>query len=190
MFSSYRFLMVSGLLLSTLPLLGGCPQMMTSQPGSSLSAEATRSTIASQCAQAVIACTTSWPTAAASVVALAGQTVTQTGNTFIVTGKADLGGLDVQLSGSDSMAGNGAMSLSYSWSTGATDVDPCSLADGEAFSSDEMPLQRMDLGVHYIRLRVENDIIRDAVNTDACGVFGENIPSFDFIEIVVDVRSN
>lgn len=127
----------------------------------------------------------------AAVVASDGQTVTTTdGVNFIVVGTSEQGGFDVQLSATDSMTGNGAMSLTYSWSSGATDTDPCTLADGPAFSTEEMPLQRMDLGVHYIRLRVENDIIRDVVESDTCGVIGENIASFQFVEIVVDVRSN
>jgi len=127
----------------------------------------------------------------ATVAALDGQTVTTTdGVSYIVTGTSEQGGFDVQLSAADSMAGNGGMSLTYSWSSGATDTNSCTLADGAAFSTEDMPLQRMDIGIHYIRLRVENDIIRDVVESDTCGVIGENIASFHFVEIVVDVRSN
>ncbi len=173
-----------GVLLLLLPLLAGCPQMVSSLP-----AEATRVTIKSQCAQNVIACTSSWPVAMASVIALEGQTVSATADGFMVIGEIEHGEFDVLLSAGDSTVGNDATSLSYFWSTGATDTDPCSLIDGTVFSNEEMPIQRLDVGLHYIRLRVENDIIRDVVDTDSCGVFGENIPSFDFIEIVVDVRS-
>ncbi len=190
MWSSYRFSLSHGLVLSLLSLTVGCPQVTVPQLSSSLSAEASRSTIASQCAQAVFTCTSSWPTAVPTVVAIEGQTVTATDDGFTITGQSDQGGFDVQLSASDSIAGNGAMSLTYRWSTGATDTDPCTLADGQAFSSEEMPLQRMDIGVHYIRLRVENDIIREIIDTDSCGVIGEDIASYHFVEIVVEVRSN
>ncbi len=142
----------------------------------------------SQCAQNVIECTSSWPTAMASIASTPGSTVTETDTGFLVEADAGWGGLEVRFLGSNSEAGAGASSLSFSWSVGATDSDPCLLTPGMEFSTEADPTAVLAPGLHYVRLTVENDIIREEVVSDACGVIGMNIASFDFIEFEVEVR--
>jgi hypothetical protein len=149
-----------------------------------------RVAIQSQCAQNVIECTTSWPTAVATVVAGPDQTVTANSNSFVVVDPNGWGGVEVNFKGSDSIAGNTATMLAYRWSHSATDTDPCTLQEGTFASAKADPQLLLATGFHYIRLRVVNDVIRDQVVSDTCGVVGEDTGSFDFIELEVEVRNN
>ncbi len=152
-----------------------------------LAPEAKRVAFQSQCAQNVIECTSSWPTAVVDVPALAGQTVTETAAGFVIEG-AIHGAATVQLVGSNSDPGAGAQAIFYSWSNGATDDDPATLAPGTEFSMEADPLVTLRTGFHYIRLTVENDIVREQVVSPDFGVIAEEVPSFDFVEVEVDVR--
>lgn len=147
-----------------------------------------RGSFASQCALNVIVCTTSWPTAALDVLALPGQTVTPTASGYLVIDSNGSGNEEVQLIGSNSTAGDGATSIEYEWSYGATDDDPRTLAAGTIFSREADPKIVLKTGFHYIRLTVRNDIIRDQVTSPDYGVLFENVPSFDFQEVEIEVR--
>jgi hypothetical protein len=67
---------------------------------------------------------------------------------------------------------------------------PCTLAPGTIFSAAVSPTIALQAGFHYIRLTVRNDIIRDEVNTETCGVIGRDIPSFDFVELEIEARDD
>ncbi len=162
----------------------------TIQPvATALPAVSARVAFQSPCAQNAIECTSSWPTAVASVEAIEGQTVTPTAAGFLIEAPSNTSGIPVQFVGDGSTLGNGATVLTYSWTSNATEDAPCVLTPGEAFATTARPIARLAPGFHYIRLTVENDIIRDSVESDACGVFGTDIPSFDFIEVEVEVRN-
>lgn len=173
-------------LICLIAILPGC----TAEPsGPVIESVSARVAFQSPCAQNAIECTSSWPVAIAGVRDVSGQTVTETDTGFIVVADRAHGSVPVHLRGSESTAGDGATQLRYSWSTGATQDDPCTLSPGEEFSTAANPVVNLAPGLHYVRLTVENDIIRDVVESETCGVFGENIPSFDFVELEIDVRN-
>jgi hypothetical protein len=182
----------AGLLMVTAAasMLAGCTVPPTTPPTNAIPAGTARVAIQSQCAQNVITCTSSWPTATMRVEANEGSTVTMTASGFLVAGDTPTGpeGLAVNFIGTDSDAGNGAATITYSWSYGASDEDPCSLAPGIEFSTEANPTATLAPGFHYIRLTVRNDIVRDRVESDTCGLVGENVASFDFVELEVEVR--
>ena len=164
----------------------GCPAQ---QAPTVLPAESARVAFQSPCAQNVIECTSSWPVAVASVAARHGQTVTETDTGFLVRQPYATGSVSVSLVGDQSTAGQGATQLNHTWSYGAIEDDPCTLTPGQTFASEANPSVELEPGFHYIRLTVENDIIRPSVESPTCGVFGENIPSFDFVELEIEVRN-
>ncbi|MBI4717388.1 MAG: hypothetical protein HY763_06260 [Planctomycetes bacterium] len=165
---------------------GGCPNT-TGGPTGALPSETARVAIQSQCAQNVITCTRSFPTAVASVTARQSQTVTPTDEGFVVN-TGVYGPAVVQLRGSDSEPGLNATRLAFSWSSGATDTDPCTVMPGTEFSTEADPAVLLEPGLHYIRLTVTNDNILGRLESEQCGVLGENIPAFHFVEVEVDVR--
>ncbi|MCP4251502.1 MAG: hypothetical protein GY778_31075 [bacterium] len=153
-----------------------------------LPAEDQRTVFLSQCAQSVIECTSSWPTAVGEVVGGDGQTVTETANGYLVEGD-DGSGLElIQLQGSDSIIGNGATEIFYSWSIGAEDADPLTMEAGNEFSTEPDPAVFLQEGFHYVRLTVFNNIIRDRVESEELGLIAENVRSFDFVEFEIEVR--
>ena len=87
-----------------------------------------------------------------------------------------------------STLGNGATQISYSWSTGATDDDPCTLTAGTEFSDAADPQVLLEEGFHYIRLTVENDVIQATLVLEGCDTTVENVPASDFVEVEVEVR--
>lgn len=163
------------------------PPPANSLPGSGVN----RTPFASSCAQNVVLCTTSFPDAAVSVVPSAGQSVSATTSPvgFIVNGSDGDGFETVQLRSTGTTMGNGATTLMYSWSYGATDANPCTLTPGTVFSTDANPDVPMLVGVHYIRLYVENELIRavEESGVPACETIPEG-PKSDFVEMVIDVR--
>ncbi|HRX87065.1 MAG TPA: hypothetical protein P5572_18730 [Phycisphaerae bacterium] len=165
--------------------LAGCP----SAPPDDNSIPATNQRVAfqSQCALNVVECTTSWPTAVASVVAGDGQAVTANSNGYRVVVYGGSGGVPVSFRGADSIAGNGATTLEHHWSYGATDADPCTLAPGTEVSTAVNPTLELAEGFHYIRLFVINNVLRDEVIGDGCGVVATDTGSFDFVELEVEV---
>jgi len=182
----HRWVAIGLLALVALLPLAGCP-VRTS--GNVIPPDSARVAFQSPCAQNVIECTSSWPVAIAGVRAGHGQTVTETETGYIVRRPHASGSVPVWLVGEESTAGEGATRLSYSWSSGAAQDDPCTLTPGDEFATVANPTVNLAPGFHYIRLTVENDIIRAVVASEACGVFGENIPSFDFVELEIEVRS-
>jgi len=154
-----------------------------------LPASTQRVAFASQCALNVIECTTSWPTAIASVEAEDGQTVTEVDtNSFRVRVTGGSGAVPVQFRGIASIPGNTATQLSYSWSYGASDSDPCTLTAGTVASTESDPELLLDPGFHYIRLTVTNDVHRDEVPLDGCPDSLTDVDSFDFVELQVEVQ--
>jgi hypothetical protein len=153
-----------------------------------LQAENVREAFKSQCALNVIECTSSWPEAIARVEAGPHQQVEQTDEGYHIFGQDSDGVELVRLIGSDSTAGNTATEITYSWSFGASDDDPRTLEPGEVFSTEADTEIRMAKGVHYIRLTVRNDIIRDQIVSPQYGVLFENEPSFDFVELEITVH--
>jgi len=154
-----------------------------------LPATSARVAFQSPCAQNAIECTSSWPTAIASVEAREGQTVTTTTAGFLVNAPGSSSSVPVQFVGDDSILGNDATILNYSWTYGASQDDPCFLTPGEEFAITARPIAHLAPGLHYIRLTVENDIVRDTVESPVCGIFGTDITSFDFIEFEVEIRN-
>ncbi len=142
----------------------------------------------SQCGQAIIECTSSWPTPLIVVQARNGQIVTSTATGFIVQGSDANARELVQFIGGNTTLGAGATEVSYRWSSGAVDVDPCTLAPGEELSTDADPQLLLAEGFHYIRLTVENDIVEASLVLDGCGTTLEDVPNSDFLEIEVEVR--
>ena len=145
----------------------------------------------SQCAQNVLECTTIWPQAVATLDLSrlgADQAFSiLSGGGFVVTGSDSDGSEIVPVQGDQSVLGDEANTLTYSWSHAATDSDACTLESGPVFSTDPNPLVRMEVGFHYIRLTVTNDNIRD-LNSDQCGLISGNVPLFDFVEFEIEVR--
>ncbi len=165
-------------------LTGSCVEQLPQ----ALAPETARVAIQSQCAQNVINCTTSWPEAVVAVESIGGQMVTLTDTGFLIEGTDGNGQETVRLLGSDSVPGDGATLTSFEWSFGATDEDPTTLASGTVFSDDETEDVALATGFHYIRLTVENDIIREVIASDEFGVLFQDTPSFDFIELEIEVR--
>jgi hypothetical protein len=162
----------------------------TPQISDALPAETARVATQSQCAQNIITCTRSFPTAVIDVEVIHGQTVTATDTGFLIEQPGYYGEpFLVKLTGSDSLPGLNATTLTYSWSAAATDADPCTLAPGPEFSTEAEPLVRLEPGLHYIRLTVTNDNILGVVESPQCEVIGENVPAFHFVEIELDLRS-
>lgn len=155
-----------------------------------LPADTTRLALQSQCGQAVIECTSSWPIPIIVVQARDGQTVTRTQTGFLVQGTDGNGQESVQLIGSNSTAtGNDVEAqILFSWSAAATDQDPCTLEPGAEFSTEADPLVLLQAGFHYVRLTVENDIIQETLILDGCDATVENVPSSDFQEVEIEVR--
>lgn len=169
-----------------LPVLGvGCNGAGIG--GTSLPAEQPRVAIQSQCAQNVIECTTVWPTAVVTVMAGENQQISLTETGFLVQGDGGGGGELIQLIGSGSRLGDNATTISHSWSSGATDTDPCTLAAGEEFSTQPDPQVFLAAGFHYIRLTVTNDNEVD-IESAACGLNLLDVNPFDFVEIEIEVR--
>lgn len=144
----------------------------------------------SQCAQNVTVCTTSWPTAIATVVESDGQTVTEvSSNSFLVEATGGSDGVQVQFRGSETKMGETSTMLVFRWSFGAIDDDPCTMAPGTEVSTEVNPKLLLAPGFHYIRLFVINNVIRDVVSSQECGIIAEDTGSFDFVELEVEVRS-
>lgn len=162
------------------------------QPGGNgdgvLRAEQQRTAFQSQCAQNVITCTRRFPTAVVTVQARSGQTVSATDSGFLIADSHATGSVRVQLVGSGSLPGEEATLLTYRWSSGATDDDPCTMTPGEEFSTQADPQVLLERGFHYIRLFVENDVMFPRIESAMCGVLGENIPGFHFVEVEIEVR--
>ncbi|MCA9253892.1 MAG: hypothetical protein KDA54_22420 [Phycisphaerales bacterium] len=173
------FAIVSGAMVA-----GGCVE----QAPQALQPETARVAIQSQCAQNVINCTTSWPEAAFIVEAMDGQSVSLTDTGFLVEGTDGNGWETVRLDGSASISGDGASITAFEWSSGATDEDPTTLDAGTIFATGSTVNQPMAVGFHYIRLTVKNDIIRDLVVSDEFGLLFQDVPSFDFVELEIEVR--
>ena len=125
----------------------GCPSPIPTEPAG-LEPETVRVAFKSQCALNVIECTSSWPTAVASVVSGCCQTVTETDTGFVVQGSDGDGAEWVRLVASDSVMGNGATRISYSWSSRADDDDPRTLDPGEEFSTAADPEVLLQEGFH------------------------------------------
>ena len=170
-------------LIAGMVVAGGC----TNNAVPAIQADNARVAFQSQCAQNVITCTSSFPTAVISVQARHGQQVERTGNRITVW-QSGHGAVWVQLRGRDSDAGSVSTAVDFSWSARATDDDPCSMAAGDVFSTLADPLVLLEPGFHYIRLTVSNDVILSRVESDECGLIGENVPAFDFLEVEIEVR--
>lgn len=152
-----------------------------------------RFALQSQCGQAVIECTSDWPIPRINVLAGDGQTVTATETGFLVQGSDANGQELVQLIGSNS-SGTGTkdppvdVTLSFSWTSLAIDTDPCTLDSGDEFSTDVDPVVLLEAGFHYIRLSLANDILQAELVLADCDTTLQDVPSFDFLEIEIEVR--
>lgn len=177
----------------------GCPSG-TTDPGNNgnnngdttqdrgIAAENQRVAFQSQCAQNVITCTVQFPKPKIQVFAGPGQQVTQTAKGFLIQGSGGDGSEIVNLVGSNSGAGNNATALYYAWSTGASDSNPLTLAAGPVFSTEANPSVRLAEGLHYVRLRLQNDIFRDEIQSPTGETILRNTYLFDFVEVEIDVR--
>lgn len=157
-------------------------------PDGTLPAESTRVAFQSQCAQNVIECTSSWPVAVAHVESKPDQSITETAEGFLIQDTDGDGFENVCLVGSDSQLGDGADFLFYSWSFGANDSDPRTLQPGTEFSQQADPQVPMQVGLHYIRLTVRNDIVRETIESPEFGIIAEDTASFDFVELQIEIR--
>lgn len=150
-----------------------------------------RAPFASACAQDVINCTVSFPSAALEVLTGPGQTVTPTLDPvgFIVQGGDGDGIETVLFRGSQSGLGAGGTTLMFRWTYGATDASACTLAPGPEFSTDADPSVAMQEGRHYIRLDVQNEMIRAAETSGVpgCGQIPAGFKA-DSEEMVIEVR--
>ncbi len=169
-------------------LLGGCNPQPVAEAPNGLAAQQRRSAFQSLCAQNAVECTSSWPTPSIDVEALEGQTVAPGETGFVVEASEVGGAVLVQLIGSGSDAGTESDVLTFSWSAAATDTDGCTVAAGEEFSTEADPQIELQPGFHYIRLTVMNDVIRDAVPVVGCDTTLQNVASFDFLEVEIEVR--
>jgi hypothetical protein len=178
------------LCIASVVMIGGTACVtQPDNPAQAIPASTQRVAFASQCALNVVTCTTSWPTADATIVAADGQTVTEvTTNSFVVEVTGGSGGVPVKFQGIGSDPGNTATDLSFSWSYGATDNDPCTLTPGTEVSTESNPELLLATGFHYIRLTVVNDVIRDEVVLDGCTETLQDVGSFDFVELQVEVK--
>jgi len=165
----------------------GC-QTQPGGAGDALPADQQRVAFQSQCAQNVITCTRRFPTAIIDIQPRFGQSVSETDAGFLVSDATALGSAPVQLKGSASLLGEEATRLLFSWTSGASDDDPCTMTPGDEFSTQSDALVFLEPGFHYIRLRVENDVIFPIIESEECGVIGENIPAFHFVEVEIEVR--
>lgn len=157
--------------------------------GGGLPGEQPRVATQSQCAQNVITCTTVFPEAVitANAVDNPAQQISLTETGFLVEGDGNGAGELVQLIGSLSRLGDNAANLTYSWSSAATDDDPCTLAPGTQFSTQADPEVGLSVGFHYIRLTVTNDNEVDLFS-EACGIDQLDVPASDFLEVEIEVR--
>lgn len=172
---------VAAATLSCTPL-----QDMNDEP-SGFEPQQRRSAFQSLCALSAVECTTSWPTADIAILVGEGQAVGGNADIrFTVTGTPEDGAIPVTFDGSGSMAGVGAMDLSFEWSLNAADEEMCTLEPGEIIGTTEMVEILLQPGFHYVRLYVENDIIREEVPVAGCETL-EDVPSFDFLEVEVEV---
>ncbi len=157
-------------------------------------ASASRTPFASQCTQAVINCTSSFPVASFTVTAGQGQTVSASDEGFVVTGSMIDGVETVQLDGRASLVSEiegRANDIFYSWSFGAMDDNRCTYDSGTIFSSDASVPVVLETGFHYIRLTVENEQMIDP--PDACvdqdgDMVSVSRRKFDFVEMLLEVR--
>lgn len=142
----------------------------------------------SQCAQNVVTCTTSFPTAVVSVEATPVQSLTAGSNSFLVVENNGSDVVAVQFHGSDSTPGSTASQISYEWSYGATDNDPCTMEPGTVISMEADPVLELAVGFHYIRLTVQNLTIDAPVESDECGTISQDTGKTHFVELEVEVR--
>lgn len=156
---------------------------------------AARQAFASQCAQNVINCTSSFPVAILDVAAGQGQIVTRTNVGFMIQGSDSDGVELVRFLGAgsliaESMVGNNASMIFYDWTYAATDDDPCTLTPGPSFSNEANPQALLQVGVHYIRLHVSNDLAygQESLLLEECGQIGQDIPKSDFEEVTIEIR--
>lgn len=167
-----------------LTLVPGCDNAANQN---AIQPEAARVAFQSQCAQNVITCTDSFPEAVIDVEAIHGQSVTATDTGFLIE-QPGTAPIWTKLIGSDSDPGDNATEIQYRWSSRAEDADPCSLDPGPEFSTEADPLVLLEPGFHYIRLTVTNDNIIGQLESDECGIIGQNIPAYDFLEVEIEVR--
>lgn len=165
----------------------GC-QTQIGGAGDAIPAEQQRVAFQSQCAQNVITCTRRFPTAMIDIQPRLGQTVTATDAGFVISDIYALDAVAVQLKGSGSLLGDEATRLTFSWTSGASDDDPCTMNPGAEFSTQSDTLISLEPGFHYIRLLVENDVIFPIIESEPCGVIGEDIAGFHFEEVEIEVR--
>lgn len=149
---------------------------------------------AGPCAEFLDLCDDTFPTAQVTVIPDSRQAVTATQSPFavVVQGSDGDGRESVTLRGSESALGNRSAGLTYSWSSAATDDDPCTLAPGPEFSTEADPTIAMRAGRHLIRLTVRNDLPLATESLpqevrDQCGTLNESF-KFDILELIVEVR--
>jgi hypothetical protein len=192
----YTFRKVAGGLAAGVGLLlslgQGCPPAGGNNPpppetDKGLAAEPARIAFASQCALNVITCTRFFPKPSIDVVAGPNQSVTRTPTGFLVIGYDNDDAEDVHLVGSHSGWGEEATQVWYTWSHAAADDDPTTMSDGPVFSTEPDPIQRMANGMHHIRLRMQNDNIRDIL-TPQQTIFASGVQLYDFVEVQIEVR--
>lgn len=167
----------------------------TTGGGETLPASAvTRLPFTTQCGQFAGLCTSSFPTPVLNIDSRTGQNVTSTSDPFgfIVQGSDGDGSEIVIFKGGASRPGATATEITYSWTSGATDDNPCTLEPGPEFSTDPDVEIAMQAGLHYIRLTVTNDLplLQDQLPQnviDTCGTLAQSF-KFDSIEVLVDVR--
>ncbi|MHC5109782.1 MAG: hypothetical protein ACYTHJ_07890 [Planctomycetota bacterium] len=165
----------------------GCTMTPVVQEPDGVAPQQRRSAFQSLCAQNAVECTSSWPTPIFAPVAGEGQTVAETDEGYRITGPLAQGALTVQLDGSESTAGTDATQINFTWTINATDDDPCELTPGEELSDEETATAVLQPGFHYVRLFVTNNIIRDEVVVEGCEETREDVESFDFLEVELEI---
>jgi len=128
----------------------------TASPSPQLPADQPRVAYQSACAQNTLACESSRPLPVLEIEPGENQFVTISDAGIVITGESADGFETVRLVGSRSVPGTGFDEVTYSWSYGATDPDPDTLAPGFVFSQDAELTVGMAEGFHYIRLTVHN----------------------------------
>ncbi len=146
-----------------------------------VSGENKRVALQSGCAQTVLACTTQQPVVFLDVLPGEGQFVTETDTGFVIVGSNPDGSEVLRFRGSRSVAGRSGVGLNYSWSAGATDDNPTTLAPGERFSTKADTTLRLGVGFHYVRLTVRHDDV-------PLGVPSTNDLEMSFVEVEIEVR--